>query len=132
MWQQEFTWFFSLFQREFRKSNLVAFEVLMVLAIAHLFGLYNPKQLAGFLEVPHQAFYAHLKTWSLYHRRAMFIRFMVKQAAEQPGATLANSDATRSRAGLSLAIDNSIVDRLGKCLHCTWSGYSGRCKQVVP
>jgi len=42
MWQQEFTWFFSLFQREFRQSNPIAFEVLMVLALAHVFGLYNP------------------------------------------------------------------------------------------
>jgi Transposase DDE domain len=131
MWQQEFTWFFSHFQREFRKRNPVAFEVIMVLALAHLFGLYNPKQLADFLGVPHQAFYTHLQTWSLYHLRAMLIRFMVKQAAEQLGATLAKSDATRSRAGLSLSIDHSVIDRLGKLLRWTWSWYSGRCKKVV-
>src|SRR5688572_15224383 len=47
------------------------------------------------------------------------------------GATLAKSDATRSRAGLSLSIDNSVMDRLGKLLRCTWSWYSGRCKKVV-
>jgi hypothetical protein len=29
--------------------------VLMVLAVAHLFGFYNPKQLADFLEVPHHS-----------------------------------------------------------------------------
>jgi hypothetical protein len=29
----------------------------LVLAVAHLFGFYNPKQLADFLEVPHQQFY---------------------------------------------------------------------------
>jgi Transposase DDE domain len=131
MWQQEFTWFFSLFQREFRKSNPVAFEVIMVLALAHLFGLDNPKQLADFLGVPHQAFYIHLKTWSLYHLREMLIRFMVKHAAEQLGAVMAKSAATRSRAGLSLSIDNSVIDRLGKFLRCTWSWYSGRCKQVI-
>jgi len=60
MWQQEFTWFFSNFQREFRKSNPVAFEVIMVLALAHLFGIYNPKQLADFLSVSHHAFYTRL------------------------------------------------------------------------
>ena len=131
MWQQEFTWFFSNFQREFRKSNPVAFEVIMVLARAHLFGIYNPQQRADFLGVSHQAFYTHLKTWSLYHLRAMLIRFMVKQAAEQLGTVLSKSNATRSRAALSLSIDNSVIDRLGKFLRCTWSWYSGRCKKVI-
>jgi hypothetical protein len=131
MWQQEFTWFFSLFQREFRKSNPLAFEVIMVLALAHLFGMYNPKQLADFLGIPHQSFYTHLKTWSLYHLKAMLLRFMVTQAAEHLGPVLAKRDATRSRAGLSLSIDNSVMDRLGKFLRCTWSWFSGRCKHGV-
>ncbi len=52
MWPQEFTWFFALFHQEFRKGNLIAFEVLMTLAFAHFFGFYNPKQLADFLDVP--------------------------------------------------------------------------------
>ena len=131
MWQQEFTWFFSFFHREFRKSNPVAFEVIMVLALAHLFGFYNPKQLADFLDMPHQAFYTHLKSWSLYHLKEMLIRFMVKHAAEQLRDVLDKSNASRSRAGLSLSIDNSVIDRLGKLLRCTWSWYSGRCKKVV-
>jgi Transposase DDE domain len=131
MWQSQFTWFFSLFQHEFRKDNPVAFEVLMVLALAHFFGLYNPKQLADFLDVSHQSFYTYLKTWSRYHLRAMLLRFMVKQAAEELAAVLGKSAATRSRAGLSLSIDNSVIDRLGKLLRCTWSWYSGRCKKGV-
>ena len=55
-WQQEFLWFFTIFHHEFRKNKAIAFEVLMVLAVAHVFGFYNPKQLADFLEVPHQQF----------------------------------------------------------------------------
>ena len=58
MWQQELIWFFAIFHHEFRKNNPIAFEVLMVLAIAHVFGFYNPKQLADFLDLPHQKFYA--------------------------------------------------------------------------
>jgi hypothetical protein len=49
---QDFTWFFALFHQEFRKGNLVAFEVLMTLAFAHFFGCYNPKQLADYLGIP--------------------------------------------------------------------------------
>src|ERR1043166_9519082 len=131
MWQQEFLWFFTLFHHEFRKNNAIAFEVLMVLAVAHVFGFYNPQQLADFLEVPHQQFYTELKDWSVYHVKKMLLRFMVKQAAEKLKAVMSQSAATRSRAGTTLSIDNSVMDRCGKLLRCTWSWYSGRYHQVI-
>src|SRR6516162_5958712 len=126
MWQQEFLWFFTIFHHEFRKNNAIAFEVLMVLAVAHLFGFYNPKQLADFLEVPHQQFYTELKDWSIYQVKKMLLRFMVKQAAEQLTPVMSKSAATRSRAGMTLSLDNSVMERCGKLLRCTWSWYSGR------
>lgn len=131
MWQQEFIWFFTIFHQEFRKNHVIAFEVLMVLAVAHVFGFYNPKQLADFLEVPHQKFYAELKEWSVYQVKRMLLRFMVKQAAEQLKPVLSKSAATRSRAGATLSIDNSVMDRFGKLLRCTWSWYSGRYHKVI-
>src|SRR5260370_9863045 len=131
MWQQEFLWFFTIFHQEFRKNNPIAFEVLMVLAVAHLFGFYNPKQLADFLDVPHQRFYTELKEWSVYHVKKMLLRFMVKQAAEQLKPVMSKSAATRSRAGTTLSIDNSVMDRCGKLLRCTWSWYSGRYHKVI-
>jgi hypothetical protein len=131
MWQQEFLWFFTIFHQEFRKNNGVAFETLMVLAVAHLFGFYNPKQLADFLEVPHQQFYTELKEWSVYHVKKMLLRFMVKQAAEKLKPVMSQSAATRSRAGTTLSIDHSVMDRLGNLLRCTWSWYSGRYHKVI-
>jgi len=56
MWPQEFIWFFAIFYQEFRQGNGIAFAVLMMLACAHFFGFYNPKQLADFLGIPHQKF----------------------------------------------------------------------------
>jgi hypothetical protein len=131
MWQQEFTWFFAIFHHEFRKNNPIAFEVLMVLAVANLFGFYNPKQLADFLEVPHQKFYTELKDWSIYHVKKMLLRFMVKKAVEELKPVLSKSAATRSRAGMSLSIDNSVMDRFGKLIRCTYSWYSGRYHNVI-
>ena len=131
MWQQEFLWFFTLFQHEFRKNNPIAFEVLVVLAVAHLFGFYNPKQLADFLDVPHQKFYAELNDWSVYHVKKMLLRFMVKQAAEHLKPVMSKSAATRSRAGMTLSIDNSVMDRFGKLLRCAWNWYSGRYHKVI-
>ena len=131
MWQQELIWFFTLFHHGFRKNNPIAFEVLMVLAVAHLFGFYNPKQLADFLEVPHQRFYAELKDWSVYQVKKMLLRFMVKQAAEKLKPVMCQSAATGSRAGTTLSIDNSVMDRFGNLLRCTWSWYSGRYHKVI-
>ena len=131
MWQQEFSWFFAIFHHEFRKNNPIAFETLMVLAVANLFGFYNPKQLADFLEVPHQKFYRELKDWRVYHVKKMRLRFMVKQAAEKLKPVMSQSGATRSRAGVTLSVDNSVMDRFGKLLRCTYSWYSGRYHKVI-
>lgn len=131
MWQAEFLWFFTIFHQEFRKNNGVAFETLMVLAVAHLFGFYNPQQLADFLEVPHQQFYTVLKDWSVYQVKKMLLCFMVTQAAEKLKPVMSKSAATRSRAGTTLSIDNSVIDRFGNLLRCTWSWYSGRYHKVI-
>ena len=131
MWQQEFIWFFAIFHQEFRKNNPIAFEVLMVLAVANLFGFYNPKQVADFLGVPHQKFYTELKDWSVYQVKKMLLYFMVKQAAEKLKPIMSKSASTRSRAGASLSIDNSVMDRFGKLMRCTYNWYSGRHRKVT-
>src|SRR5258708_17113533 len=109
MWQQEFIWFFTLFQQEFRKNNPIAFEVLMVLALAHLFGFYNPKQLSDFLDIPHQSFYTELKGCSVYPVNKMLRLFMVKQAAEKLHPAMNNSTSTRSIARVTLSIHNTVI-----------------------
>jgi len=101
MWQQEFTWFFALFHQEFRKGKQIVFEVLIILAFAHFFGFYNPKQLADFLDIPPQNFSMHLKELSLYYLKAMLIRFMGKQAVEHLKPVLHKSATTQSRAGMT-------------------------------
>ena len=131
MWQQDFTWFFTIFHQEFRKKEPIAFEVLMVLALAHLFGFYNPKQLADFLDIPHQSFYTVLKEWSLYHVRKMLRLFMVRLAADKLKPVISKSDSTRSRAGVTISIDNSVMDRFGKLLRCTYNWFSGRHHKVI-
>jgi len=54
--QPEFLWFLRFSSRVSKKQS-DRLQVLMVLAVAQLFGFYNPKQVADFLEVPHQQFY---------------------------------------------------------------------------
>ena len=131
MWQQEFTWFFALFHQEFRQGHRIAFEVLLTLVLAHFFGFFNPKPLADFLDIPHQKLYAQLKDWRVYSLKEMLLRFMIKQAVEHLKPALQNSAATQSRAGLTLSIDHSVMDRFGKLLRCPWNWDSGRYHTVI-
>ena len=128
---QELKWFFIMFGESFRQGKQIAFETLMLLAMAHCFKCYNPKEFADFLGLSHQQLYVELKDWSLYYLREILVRFLVKQAVEEMTPLLTKSAATQSRAGLTLSVDNSVIDRLGRLLRCTWSWYSGRWKKVV-
>ena len=78
------------------------------------------QQLADFLGIPHQKLYAQLKDWRGYYLKEMLIRFMVKQAGEHLKPVLDKSAATRSRAGMTFSIDNSVMDRFGTLLRGTW------------
>lgn len=131
MFKDTLTWYFVTFSQEFRQGKKQAFELVLFLSLMHFFGLYNPKQLADFLGIPHQRLYSELKTWSLYLLKKLLFGFMVRQASEEIKPLIAKSDATRSRAGISLSVDNSVIDRLGRLLRCTWSWYSGRAKKVL-
>jgi len=131
MLDKEFRWFFITFGKEFLQNNIEAFETLMFLSLAHFFGLYNPKEFADYLNIPFQHLYGQLKEFSLYRLKKMLTRFMVRQAAEQLRPLLEKSDATRSRAGISLSVDNSVIDRVGRIIRCTYNWYSGRWKKVV-
>jgi hypothetical protein len=105
VWQQEFVWFFTIFHQEFRKNNPIAFEVRIVLAVAHLFGFYNPKQLADFLEVPHQQFYTELKDWSVYHVKMMLLRLGHPFNAGHPGPSMTCRDGLTALPGHGQLID---------------------------
>jgi hypothetical protein len=128
---EELKWFFIMFGSEFRQGKQEAFETLMLLAVAHCFKCYNPKEFADFVGIPYQRVYTELQTWSLYYVREMLVRFLVHQAEEELTEVLSKSAATKSRAGITLSVDNSVIDRMGKLLRCTWSWYSGRWKKVV-
>ncbi len=46
---------------------------------------------------------------------------MVFQASEQIKAVQKKSAATQSRAKITLSVDDSVIDRVGKRLRCTYS-----------
>ena len=59
------------------------------------------------------------------------MRFMVKQAVEHLKPVFHKSSATQSRAGMTLSIDHSVMDRCGTLLRCPWNWDSGRYHKVI-
>jgi len=131
MLQNELVWFFWVFNKDFRLNSTEAFQTLIFLALAHFFGFYNPNQLADYLGISSKVLYSNLKSFSLYSFKSMLLKFMVKQAAENLKEVLDKSPSTISRSGITLSVDNSVIDRFGKMFRCTYSWYSGRWKKVV-
>lgn len=64
---------------------------------------------------------SELKGWSVYHLKHMLLCFMVKKAAEELKPVMSKSAATRSRAGMSFSIDNSVMDRFGRLIRCAYN-----------
>ena len=122
---------FFVFNKDFRLNSAEAFQTLIFLALAHFFGFYNPKELADFLGINNARFCNHLKLFSIYSLKAMLLKFMTKQAAENLKEVLEKSPSTISRGGIALSVDNSVIDRYGRMFRCTYSWYSGRWKKVV-
>ena len=123
--------YFIRFAKEFRQGKKEAFEMIMALAISHIYGCYNPKQWADYLGIKPDKIYQQINQWSPYRLKKTLIKMMVSQAAQNISAIRKKSKATQSRANMTLAIDDSVIDRVGKRLRCTWSWYSGRGKKVV-
>ena len=123
--------FFVKFNQLFRSGKIEVFEPIMILAISHAYGCFNPKQLADFLGVNHQKIYTEISSWTLYKLQKVLKLMMINVAVEQLQIIEKKSNSTQSRANITLAIDDSVIDRVGKRLRCTFTWYSGRWKKVV-
>jgi hypothetical protein len=106
-------------------------KIVMVLLVGLLCGLYNPHQLAQELGCAPGAFYGALHSLSATQWRQLLERIMRARALERLQHYQQRSEATRSRLQATLAIDDSVVKRLGRVLSYIWSWYSGQFKQVV-
>lgn len=123
--------FFIKFNQLFRSGKIEAFEAIMVLAISHAYGCFNPKQLADYLGINHQKIYAEISTWTVYKLRKVLKLMMINQAVEQLKKIEQKSASTKSRANITITVDDSVIDRIGNRLRCTWNWYSGRWKKIV-
>ena len=108
----------------FRRIKSKIVDTLLFLSICHLFGLYNPNQVADALELPKASLYRDINSLSLYHWKCLNMRLGCASALEFIKDTELKSASTQSRRRITLSVDDSNVDRYGKTIaYCSnwWS-----------
>ena len=111
----------SYFQRMTRKPVV---EILLLLCVWHLFGLYNPNQVADVLRLPKARLYRHLSSLSLYHLKCLNLRLGCAMAVDFIKDTENKNASTQSRRCMTLSVDDSNLPREGETLaYCSnwWS-----------
>jgi hypothetical protein len=120
-----------LFYRKFRKNSQEAVEMLLMLACGHIFEIFTPNQLAQTLKIDKNRVYREIDSWSIFQFRKMFVFMGSQEAVKLVKGVLCKSPSTLSRMRITICVDDTVIDRLGKLISLTYSWYSGRHKKVV-
>lgn len=125
-------WFYRwLLYDKFRQNCDEAIEILLMLVVGHVFGYYTPNQLAQRLGLSKSQLYQELKQWSIFQWRRQLMVMGCEYALQRLQQLQGKSAATHSRMRITIGVDDTVVDRLGRVLALTYSWWSGRAKQVV-
>ena len=109
-------YFQDILVSRFRRIKSKIVETLLVLAVCHLFGLYNPNQVSDALALPKARFYRELNSVSLYHWKCLNMLLGCSSALELIKDTEAKSASTQSRRRITICVDDTNVDRYGKTI----------------
>ena len=115
----------------FRKMSFELMETLLLLSMCHLFGLYNPCQVAHALSIPTSTIYRHLKSMSLYQLKSLFARVGCTIAVREIRDAESKSASTRSRRCITLSIDDTNDKRHGKLLSYFYKWWSKKENRTV-
>ena len=133
--QDQITRFLKPFQQflysRFRHSKQEAIEILLMLAVGHIFEIFTPNQMAEILGIDKSKVYGAIKSWSVYLLRRMFLIAGCQEAVRLIRERLSMSPATLSRARITISVDDTVIDRLGRIIRLTYNWFSGKHKKVV-
>jgi hypothetical protein len=116
---------------KFRQNKHEAIEVLLMLAFGHIFEIFTPNQMAEIMKIDKNKVYRAINSWSIYLLRRMFLVAGCQEAVNLVRERLSMSAATLSRARITISVDDTVIDRLGRVIRLTYSWYSGKHKKVV-
>ena len=108
----------------FRRLTSELVETLLLLSTGHLFGLYNPNQVADALSIPKAKLYRHLKDFSLYQWKCLLARIGCSIALQELRDTASKSVSTQSRRRITISVDDTNDPRHGKTLSFCYNWWS--------
>ena len=120
-----------LLYSNFRKMTSQLREVLLLLSTGHLFGLYNPNQVADALAIPKASLYRHLKAFSLYQWKSLLVRIGCTLALAEIRDVESKSAATRSRRCVTISVDDTNDPRYGKLLSYCYKWWSKKHNNAI-
>ena len=123
--------FQEFFDTNFTRCDQESVEILLMLAWGHMFDIFTPNQLAQILGIDKNKVYDAINSWSIYHLRKLFLNVGFAQVKELIAEALTKSPATLSRMRITLSVDDTVIDRMGKLMSLTYSWFSGRHHDVV-
>ena len=116
--------FQDLLSSYFHRMTSQVIETLVLLCVCHLFGLYNPNQVADALGLPKARLYRRLGALSLYHSKALNLRLGSAMAVDFIRDVESKSASTQSRRCITLSVDDTNLPReTGALAYCSkwWS-----------
>jgi hypothetical protein len=123
--------FQHLLSSYFQRITSQVVETLLVLSICHLFGLYNPNQVADALKLPKAKFYRRIGTLSLYHAKSLNLRLGCAMAVDFIKDAESKSASTQSRRCITVSVDDTNLPRDGDTLAYTSNYWSTQQKSSI-
>ena len=106
-------------------------ETLLLLSTGHLFGLYNPNQVADALGVSKNKLYRDLKGMSLYQWKSLLVGITSTLAIEEIRQTESKSASTQSRRCITISVDDTNDSRYAKTLSYCYNWWSTQQKNAI-
>lgn len=106
-------------------------ETLLLLSMGHLFGLYNPNQVAEALGISKNKRYRDLKGMSLYQWKSVLVKLTSTIAIEEMRQTQLKSASTRSRRCITISVDDTNDPRYAKTLSYCYKWWSTQHKNAI-
>ena len=116
--------FQSALYANFRDMTPELAETLLLLSTGHLFGLYNPNQVADALSISKNRLYRDLKDMSLYQWKSLLVGITSTLAIEEIRQTQAKSASTQSRRCITISVDDTNDPRYAKTLSYFYKWWS--------
>jgi len=125
------TIFGKMLQTYFQRNSEKNTETLLLVGMSILFGACNIYQVCKILGLPTTVTYNRVKNVSVYYWRQLLQHRLYEIAIPLLKDRLMRSDSTKSRDGLVLAVDDTVIERISTELGYVWKWWSGRLKKVT-